>query len=114
MNIPPLDPLVIDYAENEWQLGEVTGKFALREVKTYGMAKTNFLAVRPRRSADRLNMEVDLEIPRVFIEGEYKGEGSVGPYKVAGKGEFILDRFIKILFLKEWSKVLSGLNMKAE
>lgn len=93
VNIPPLDPLVIEYTENEYQLGDVTGKFELRDVKTYGMAKTHFLAVRPRRSADRLNMEVDLEIPRIFIDGEYKGEGSIGPYKVAGKGN---DDLLKI------------------
>ena len=87
LELPVLDPLLIEAMENDFKFGEVTGRFALRDVKTYGLANTNFLAVRPQRTGGRMNLEVDIEIPKVFIEGYQKAEGAIGPYKVGGKGE---------------------------
>jgi hypothetical protein len=78
--------MVTDIMENDFQAGDVTGRFVVRDVKTYGLAKTNFLAVRPYFSGNTMNMEIDVEIPKALIDGNYKVEGSIGSYKVGGKG----------------------------
>ncbi|MGJ2371671.1 JHBP domain-containing protein, partial [Salmonella enterica subsp. enterica serovar Paratyphi A] len=88
LEVPVLDPMVVELIENDYNAGEVLGKFVLRDVKTYGMAKTNFLAVRPYRSGNTMNMQIDIEIPKVFVDGNYKAEGTVGPFKIGGKGYF--------------------------
>lgn len=88
LGLPVLDPMVVDMMENEYVAGDVQGRFVLRDVKTYGLAKANFLAVRPYRSDNVMNLEIDLEIPKIFIDGDYKAEGQVAHYKIGGKGYF--------------------------
>ncbi|XP_058803116.1 uncharacterized protein LOC131671023 [Phymastichus coffea] len=88
LGLPVLDPMEVDMMENEFHMGQLMGRFVLRDVKSYGAAKSIFQAVRPTRSADRMSLEVDFVMPKVFIEGDYKAEGSVGPYKIGGKGYF--------------------------
>ncbi|KAJ8673657.1 hypothetical protein QAD02_004919 [Eretmocerus hayati] len=88
IGLPPLDPLTVDRMETDFSEGEVSGKFVLHDVQTYGMANTNFLAVRPQHTGDRISLEMDITIPKVFIDGDYKIDGVVGPYKIGGKGYF--------------------------
>lgn len=88
LGLPVLDPMEVDMMENHYSAGDVQGRFVLRNVKTYGLAKANFLAVRPYRSDNIMNLEIDLEIPKVFIDGDCKAEGSVAHYKIGGKGYF--------------------------
>ena len=90
LELPVLDPFVADYMENEYDFGEVKGRMAMRDVKTYGMAKLNFLAVRPRYEGNRMDMDIDVEIPRIFIDGYYKADGEVSSFKIGGKGMLLL------------------------
>ncbi|XP_014238907.1 uncharacterized protein LOC106660454 [Trichogramma pretiosum] len=88
IGLPVLDPMVVDYMENQYDFGDVNGRFALRDVKTYGMAKINFLAVRPKYDGDKMDMDIDVAIPKIYIDGYYKADGAIGNFKVGGKGYF--------------------------
>ncbi|XP_023245284.1 protein takeout-like [Copidosoma floridanum] len=88
LGLPVMDPYYIDFMEHEYESGDIAGRLVLRNTTTYGLAKTRFLAVRPSFTGDRVNLEVDIEIPKVFIDGFYKAEGAIGPYKIGGKGYF--------------------------
>ncbi|XP_011498695.1 PREDICTED: circadian clock-controlled protein-like [Ceratosolen solmsi marchali] len=88
LQLPVLDPMSMDYIESNYQAAEISGRFSLRDVKTYGLARTNFLAVRPYFSGNTMNMEIDVEVPKAFIDGNYKADGSIGLYKIGGKGYF--------------------------
>ncbi|RLU21558.1 hypothetical protein DMN91_005931 [Ooceraea biroi] len=52
------------------------------DVNTYGLAKTRFLAVRPEYSDDFLKLEIDVEIPKMLIEGNFKAEGGMGAFNL--------------------------------
>lgn len=100
LGLPVLDPMVIDVMENEYEAGEVAGRFVLRDVHSYGLARTNFRAVRPYRDGNKMNFEIDVQIPKVFIEGNYKAEGAVGPYRIGGKGESPFDSLLHFQLFK--------------
>ena len=105
LDLPVLDPMEVDMMENEYRAGEVMGRFVLRDVKTYGLAKTSFLAVRPKFTSSRMNLEVDIEIPKVFIDGDYKAEGNVGPYKIGGKGEIFSSYYRLYCYTFPWNSL---------
>jgi len=88
LGLPVLDPMVVDYFETDYDFGEIYGKLALRDVKSYGLAKTNFLSVKPKFEGNRMDMDIDIEIPKVFVDGYYKADGAIANFKVGGKGYF--------------------------
>lgn len=88
-DIPPLDPFLTEYSETTYENGAVRGKVVVKNVNTYGFAKAKFLDIRPRFDEEKnhFQLEVDVELPKVFIDGDYKAEGSIGSYKMGGKGK---------------------------
>lgn len=87
IDLPPLDPYELDVMATDYQFGEVTGKIVVRNVKTYGMAKTRFLSIRPSYEENRYRLDIDMEIPKMFVEGDFKSDGTVGSFNVIGKGK---------------------------
>lgn len=94
-DMPPLDPYVMDFLDTSYDGGEVKGRVQVKNAKTYGMSKARFLSVRPRHEPGRFTLEVDLEFPKLLVEGYYKAEGSMGTFKIGGKGQ---SHFINIFF----------------
>lgn len=94
-NIPKLDPFDTPYYDTVYGEGDIRARIQIKDAKTYGVAKTKFLSVKPMIKGNDVKIDIDVEIPKVLIEGEYKAEGALGSFKVSGKGEtFIL---IKLL-----------------
>lgn len=55
-------------------------------VNTYGLAKAKFLAVRPHYADDFFKLEVDVDLPKVLIEGNYKADGAMKSFQIGGEG----------------------------
>lgn len=87
-DLPALDPYYIDTYNSEYENGQLNGKMSASDVRAYGLAKTRFLSVKPEMSDDFFRLEIDLEIPKVLIDGDYKADGVLGTLKVGGKGFF--------------------------
>lgn len=88
LNVPQLDPFVVDVSNNNFAVGEVTGRISVRNSKSYGLAKARFLSLRPYHEDDHFRLDIDYEIPKVLIEGDYKAEGTIGAFRIGGKGQF--------------------------
>ncbi|XP_057338860.1 uncharacterized protein LOC130676554 [Microplitis mediator] len=88
IDLPQLDPFHLDVMSTDYEFGEVTGKIVVRNVKSYGLAKTRFLSIRSNHEDNRYRLEIDLEIPKMFVEGDFKSDGTIGSFNVMGKGEF--------------------------
>ena len=86
-SFPPLDPHVTDVQESIYDAGDIRGRVQVKNVKTYGLAKARFMSVKPHISENRFGLEIDVALPKMFVEGFYKAEGSLGAFKMGGKGE---------------------------
>lgn len=88
INLPTLDPHFIDYVKNEFGTKEIRADITIANVHTYGLAKAQFLAVRPQHSENYFKLELDVDLPKMFVEGNYKANGSVGSFQIGGEGAF--------------------------
>lgn len=87
--MPPLDPYYTDSHSVEHESGQLRGKMIATDVRTYGLAKARFLSVKPEMTDDFFRLEIDVDISKILIDGDYKAEGSLGAFKVGGKGNLI-------------------------
>lgn len=87
-DLPILDPYYAERHEGAYESGEIKGHLIATDVRTYGLQNSRFLAVRPNHEDNHFSLEVDMEIPKILIEGDYKAEGSLGSFKMGGKGFF--------------------------
>lgn len=97
LDVPSLDPFFVDFQSNNYRVGDVTGQIVTKNVKSYGLSKTRFLSVKPHHGKGRFSLEVDSEMSKVFVEGDYKAEGAVGSFKVGGKGNNLFPDRAKIM-----------------
>lgn len=72
----------------EHESGQLRGKISIADVRLYGLAKSRFLSVKPEMDGDFFRLEIDVEIPKLLIDGDYKAEGSLATFKMGGKGFF--------------------------
>ena len=87
-DMPPLDPYYVDHHSAEYDSGSMRGKMSATDIRTYGIAKARFLSVKPELSNDFLRLDIDLELPKILIEGDYNADGFVGSFKIGGTGSF--------------------------
>lgn len=95
--MPQLDPFVVDVANHHYEVGEVTGKISVRNSKSYGLSKARFLSVRPYNDEDHFRLDIDYEMPKALVEGEYKAEGTIGTFRIGGKGKMNFVIFFTVL-----------------
>lgn len=83
----------------EHESGQLRGKISVADVRLYGLAKSRFLSVKPEMDGDFFRLEIDVEIPKLLIDGDYKAEGSLATFKMGGKGmyEKQMNKLIKFL-----------------
>lgn len=89
-DLPSLDPYFIDKERTVYEGSDMTSDITVTNVNAYGLAKLNFLAVRPQHSADFFKLEVDALLPKALIEGNYQAEGSFSAMKFGGEGTPII------------------------
>ncbi|XP_076620817.1 circadian clock-controlled protein daywake [Colletes latitarsis] len=87
-DLPPLDPYFTETYDTNYENGQLRGLLSAKNVRTYGLAKARFLSVKPEIVDDFFRLEIDLDLPKIFIDGDYKAEGSLGSFKVGGEGVF--------------------------
>ncbi|KAK0182281.1 hypothetical protein PV327_000434 [Microctonus hyperodae] len=88
LNLPSLDPQFTESMTNDFEFGAVTGRIIVRNANTYGASKVRFLSVRVLHNNDQHRLEVDVDIPKIFIEGDFKADAAFGTFKIGGKGQF--------------------------
>lgn len=87
-DVPTLDPYFTEQQRTLYENGDIRADITVRNVNTYGLAKARFLAVRPQYSDGFFKLEVDIDLPKIFMEGEYSVDGAVGAFKINGDGLF--------------------------
>ncbi|XP_017887819.1 uncharacterized protein LOC108629573 [Ceratina calcarata] len=88
-NIPPLDPYYVESHVMDYKNGQLRSHVTATDVRAYGLAKIRFLSVKPEINGDFFRLEIDMELPKILVEGNYKAEGSLSKtFKVGGKGFF--------------------------
>lgn len=85
-DVPTLDPYFTEQQRTLYENGDIRADITVRNVNTYGLAKARFLAVRPQYSDGFFKLEVDIDLPKIFMEGEYSVDGAVGAFKINGDG----------------------------
>ena len=85
-DMPALDPYYTDSYSMEYDKGQIRGKLDASDVRTYGLAKAQFLSVKPEMVDDLFRLEIDVEIPKLLIDGNYDVDGIVATFKIGGKG----------------------------
>lgn len=89
LDLPPLDPYFLEYQNTVYETGDLHADVTVKDVNIYGLAKINFLAVRPNHFDDSFKLEVDLELPKMLIEGNFKANGAYGVLTIGGEGILI-------------------------
>lgn len=84
--MPVLDPYFTDHERTVYETNDVRADITVTNVNTYGLAKAQFLAVRPQHSDNYFKLELDVDLPKVLIEGNYKADGSLGTFQIGGEG----------------------------
>ncbi|KAG7200235.1 hypothetical protein KM043_017712 [Ampulex compressa] len=88
LDLPPLDPYFVATSDGTYDEGQLRGKISVKNVNTYGMAKSRFLAVRAHHTDDHFHLEVDLEWDKLFMDGDYKANAQLGSFRLGGQGYF--------------------------
>ncbi|XP_072763889.1 protein takeout [Anoplolepis gracilipes] len=88
LELPPLDPYFLEHQHTVYETGDLRADITVKNVNIYGLAKCHFLAVRPHHSDDFFKLEVDLELPKMLIEGNFKANGAYGALQIGGEGTF--------------------------
>ncbi|XP_011879790.1 PREDICTED: circadian clock-controlled protein-like [Vollenhovia emeryi] len=88
LDLPTLDPYFTEHERTVYETDQLRADITVMNVNTYGLAKAQFLAVRPQHSDNFFKLELDVDMPKMLIEGNYKAEGSLGTFQLGGEGFF--------------------------
>jgi hypothetical protein len=86
IDLPILDPFFTKHQRTVYDTSDLQADVTIMDVNTYGLAKIHFLAVRPQYSEDFFRIEVDVELPKMLMEGNFKADGKMGGFKFGGEG----------------------------
>ncbi|XP_014485178.1 PREDICTED: uncharacterized protein LOC106749841 [Dinoponera quadriceps] len=87
-DFPPLDPSFYEYQHMVLDRGDLHAEVTASNVTIEGFEATHFVAVRPHYTDDIFRLEIDVRIPRLFIDGICEAHGSIGSFRMSGKGPF--------------------------
>jgi len=89
LNIPPLDPLVHNNTVINFQRGQILQATGLvKTARVYGLSRAQIKRLKSKISKENVEVEIEAYVPRVFLEGTYKGEGRFNLLKMSAKGHF--------------------------
>lgn len=90
--MPSLDPLIFPRVEKNIQTGLFKGNVKFRDLTIHGMANTRVEKARAVFKGDRIEVDVKVTVPTVFVETDYKANGNVNTFlfntPVGGTGMF--------------------------
>ncbi|XP_011699131.1 PREDICTED: uncharacterized protein LOC105456635 [Wasmannia auropunctata] len=89
-DFPSLDPLVYKYGKVLLNSDEIRGELIISNVTCIGISKAHFSDVRTHFLDDIFHLEIDVQIPKVFIKGATKINASLNIFKLVTEGYFNL------------------------
>jgi len=94
LNISALDPFYLDEYLLSYDAGEIAGKCLFKGSLVHGLLGVKITGVRSDVSnPDKFEMEIDFDFPKIIGTGNYKCEGRIGNFPVAGKGFYNVTSF---------------------
>ncbi|XP_004534503.1 uncharacterized protein LOC101456062 [Ceratitis capitata] len=88
LNIPPMDPFIIERNNIEIRSSFVQGRAQIRNVRVFGISEGNVQKVDFRLDGNKVNMGLVSHMPRLYIEGNYKADMTLNEVKMTPKGYF--------------------------
>lgn len=81
-----MDPLSYEHANFVFDRGEVHGNVNIKNVICEGLKIISFLNIKSHFLDDVFRLEIDIRVPRLFLDGDCEAEGRVGGFRMSGKG----------------------------
>ncbi|PSN55183.1 hypothetical protein C0J52_00604 [Blattella germanica] len=89
LELPPFDPMLVPEILLDYEQQGVSGKMIVKNSRATGLGDAQILSFRANLSDPQdLRVEVGFAIPHVFVEGEYKADGKIVAFPIAGKGVY--------------------------
>ncbi|XP_026828516.1 uncharacterized protein LOC105279372 [Ooceraea biroi] len=80
-DFPSLDPLIYHYRAS-FESNSLNADITVSNSTAVGLAKTRILDVRSHFFGDRFRIELDLDIPKLYLEGIMAVKGNLGPFRM--------------------------------
>ncbi|XP_011136946.1 uncharacterized protein LOC105181691 [Harpegnathos saltator] len=85
---PPLDPLLFEYQDAEFDNDYIQGKISVFNITIKGMSAARFVAVRPHfYDKTDFRLKIMLRIPTITLYGKYKAHGTLGGFLMTEEGK---------------------------
>lgn len=88
LNFPAFDPYISDNVKAEYKSEDIYGSVFIKQPKMYGISRAQIKEVHSEITEDEMNLEVNILFPRIFMEGNYKGEGRFNGIHINSKGYY--------------------------
>ncbi|XP_020278637.1 uncharacterized protein LOC109852160 [Pseudomyrmex gracilis] len=89
-DFPSLDPLVYTHGTATFETGEIRGEVTLSNTTAKGLKENRFTNARANLLDNIFRLELDFVVPRILLEGYVTAQGSLGAFRMNGKGPFNL------------------------
>ncbi|XP_077277046.1 uncharacterized protein LOC143905477 [Temnothorax americanus] len=87
-DFPSLDPLFFKYGRIALNTNEIRGEIIVSNATGIGLVNTRFFDVRTHYVNNVFRLEIDAQIPSIFLKGSLKINGTLNAFRLAGEGPF--------------------------
>lgn len=88
LNIPPMDPLVVNRTSYVFSHPIFEGKLSVRNMKIHGFSKVKTSQVKYKHEGKRSSLTAQSFIPKIFVEGMYKAKVRISTANISSRGPF--------------------------
>ncbi|XP_063357582.1 uncharacterized protein LOC134647243 [Cydia amplana] len=88
LDVPPLDPNHEKEIRIMYQRNQIFVRMSMKDIYVEGLKASTVHDARLRADEDRFHLEVDMTTPRVFVQGNYFGEGRFNSLTFNATGMF--------------------------
>ncbi|KAJ1528429.1 hypothetical protein ONE63_006841 [Megalurothrips usitatus] len=85
-DLEPIEPIAVSDVSVHMRREPFDFHAVARNSRVYGVTGINIRDVRAKLTDDKMDMEIDVYFPTMFIEGDFKMEGKIGSFPFAGRG----------------------------
>ncbi|XP_053958617.1 uncharacterized protein LOC128863474 [Anastrepha ludens] len=88
LNIPPMDPFIIERNNIDVSGSFAQGRVQVRNVRVFGISEGDVQKVNFNLDGNNVRMELVTKMPRLYVEGNYKADLKINEVKMTPKGYF--------------------------
>ncbi|XP_053612568.1 protein takeout [Plodia interpunctella] len=88
LGVPAVDPYHQKELRVEYKNNQIIAKMSMKDIFVYGLRGAKVHDTRLRADEDRFHMEIDMTSPKVFVTGQYEGEGRYNSLRINAHGTF--------------------------